>query len=422
LKEFLQRDVAVIASQIWRALKTRVLLKQQHFAIASEAVAQWKFDPATDKAVMFNGQPDVTIPAGAQHTLATARRAAVVTDLRRRTVLRQVLSWLSGDGIEAVLLKGAALANAVYPESYLRPMTDVDIRVPGAQLTAAVNGLLENGFEVPEGGLADGRVSPTLDQRRLRDIRSGVRVELHGSVRSLECLSKQRVEQCWTRSVPLRANGISARMLCPADALVHTCLHLAMTNRFADSQLALLDVALLADRCGGELDWGAIAREATAEGIAVYLTVALTVAREVWSARVPDEYFAAIGEVHALAEMEALAIEQVWERSPELPSALEQAFREPGSATRVTSLLRRIFVHPWKASAGETRNPWQKARQAADLLVTDVTVKLPRYIRAWARGDLARRELRRRAGLAARRGRLGMLAREAQARLGDVRQ
>ena len=355
------------------------------------------------------------IPLNARRALARARRASIAADLQRRSVLRAALACLAANGIPAVLLKGAAVAHTVYPESHLRPMTDLDIWVTDAELTDAVHRLLEKGFNVPQGVLADGRVSPALDQRRLC-AGSGVLLELHGSVRSLECVSSERLERCRTRLVPLWIHGFRTRMLCPEDALVHTCLHVAMTNRFAKSQLSLLDVCLLIEAHGADLDWDRMAADASREHIAVYLTLALTTARDVWGARIPEEFVAAIGEIPGLPAMQALALEQVWEPNPALPSALEKVLQQPTGAARLAAVLRRVLVYPWEASRGETRTPWKKARQAADRVKTDVTVKIPGYVRAWARGDLAAGELRRRARLAARRSRLGLLAGEAEER------
>jgi hypothetical protein len=360
------------------------------------------------------------IPEHARALLAAARRASIATSLQRRSVIRSALSSLGASGIPTILLKGAAVAHTAYPEPHLRPMTDVDLWVRDAHLTSAVRCLLQNGFVVPPGVLADGIVSPLLDQRRLRAEPAGILVELHGSVRSLAGLSDERLERCWNNAVPVSIGEIHSRALCPADMLLHTCLHMARTDRFASSQLSLLDVHLIARHCADRVDWVALARDARTEGVAAYLTVALVVARTVWGARVPDEYFAAVGDVKALGEMESLALEQVWEKNRGLPSVLENVLRQPAAAARLGAVARRIFLQPWQLPAGQKRHPWTAARWVIHRMKIDLAVKLPRYVRA-ARGGFASYDLRRRAALAARRGRIGILANEAESQLRGVR-
>jgi hypothetical protein len=320
-----------------------------------------------------------------------------------------------------VLLKGAALAHSVYPEPHLRPMADIDVWVPSAELLRAVRCLLDHGFEIPEGGLADGRLSPTLSQHRLRAVGVGVRVELHGMVHSLECLSPDRAERFRRRAEPLRIGDANTQMLCPEDALVHTCLHLAMTNRFANSQLPLFDVFLLTDKRSTQIDWTGIARAARTDACAVYVTLALRLARTVWGARVPDEYFEAIGHIEDLDELEHLALEQVWEPNPDLPPVLERLLRLPTSPARLSAIIHRMFVQPWQPPVDGQRRGWNMARGAAEHWMNDLTVKVPRYFRAWASGALSRRELNRRAALAKRRGRIGALVRRSEAQLPGTR-
>lgn len=360
------------------------------------------------------------VPNQIRHALDSARRAAILNDLRRRSVLRSALTNLTARGIETMLVKGAALSLSVYPEPYLRRMTDIDIWVADSALAAAARCLLENGYEIPESGLSEGRVSPTMTQRRLRSRTDGFLVELHGPVRSLGCLSDERVQRCWQRAVRVHAQGVLTRALCPEDALVHTALHLARINRFANSQVGLLDIRLLVATCGDTIDWVALARDARDQKIAVYLTIALTMARDVWGARVPEVFFETVGPVQNSDEMYALALEQVWEHNSALPSAIERVLRESGGAARLATLFQRAIVHAWRPSAGEARGPWQVIRQAVDRLTSDVRVKVPAYVRAWGRGGpLARGELRRRARLAQGRGRIDALVRRAEAQLDE---
>ena len=70
-------------------------------------------------------------------------------DQVRRRVLREILAAFQADEIPALVLKGAALSHLVYPESGLRPMSDLDILVPRSEVWRAGQALAKLGFDVP---------------------------------------------------------------------------------------------------------------------------------------------------------------------------------------------------------------------------------------------------------------------------------
>jgi hypothetical protein len=335
-----------------------------------------------------------------------------VNELRQRSVVKRALACLASQHIDAVLLKGAALAATAYPQPHLRPMSDIDVWVPVERLPEAVRCLLDAGFEAPAGS-ADGRLSPMLSQHRLRDPASSVRVELHGEIHSLECLSPERVQSFWRRSEPLVVGDVATRMLHPEDALMHTCLHL-VTNGFAGGQLGLFDARMIIEKWPGRIDWMALAETARREGSVVSLTLSLTVARRVWMAAVPDLYFSSVGDIEALDELEELAVEQVWETDLAVPPALERALREPNRSAGLAVLAHRLVVEPWQSRPDERRRAWSIAAGAAQRWLDDLTIKLPRYVRAWRTGALSGADFQRRARLAARRGRIGTLVSQAE--------
>jgi hypothetical protein len=91
----------------------------------------------------------VQLPRDVKRTLqGLVLRHREINRVRMR-VLRDILSTYDGAGIQALVLKGAALAHLVYPEPGLRPMSDLDILVPGSELWRAQRLLAESGFDAP---------------------------------------------------------------------------------------------------------------------------------------------------------------------------------------------------------------------------------------------------------------------------------
>ena len=91
----------------------------------------------------------VQLPRDVRRTLqGLVLRHREINRVRMR-VLRDILSTYDGAGIPALVLKGAALAHLVYPEPGLRPMSDLDILIPEADLWQAQRLLAESGFDAP---------------------------------------------------------------------------------------------------------------------------------------------------------------------------------------------------------------------------------------------------------------------------------
>lgn len=61
-------------------------------------------------------------------------------------VLRQVITILKSDGIDVIVLKGAALCNTLYPDPGLRPMRDMDILIEKKDVERAQLLMVTNGF------------------------------------------------------------------------------------------------------------------------------------------------------------------------------------------------------------------------------------------------------------------------------------
>ena len=74
-----------------------------------------------------------------------ARRHQQEAELRG-VVFQEVLHILKTQGLEPIVLKGAALARILYPDPALRPMRDIDLLFDRADVEKAQNLLIQNGF------------------------------------------------------------------------------------------------------------------------------------------------------------------------------------------------------------------------------------------------------------------------------------
>ena len=77
------------------------------------------------------------LPAETREILGAARRLTAFENLRHYAELRRIAKALNGRGIPLIALKGLHLAELVYVEPSLRPMSDMDILVPRMAVGAA---------------------------------------------------------------------------------------------------------------------------------------------------------------------------------------------------------------------------------------------------------------------------------------------
>lgn len=161
-----------------------------------------------------------------------AYHQTLTKNLRRQHELAVVRDAASAAGLTWIVVKGAALAETLYPDLGTRPMHDVDILVGATDLDRSVALLELHGFE-----RAQARV-PRFDATHAHDIamRSpNLYIELHHALfHELELDGEQA-------SLIARAQD---GMLALDDHLMLVALH-AATHAFGDSPLWLVDTALL---------------------------------------------------------------------------------------------------------------------------------------------------------------------------------
>jgi hypothetical protein len=191
----------------------------------------------------------------------------------RTRVLRDVLAAYEAAGIQALVLKGAALSHLVYPEPGLRPMSDLDILVPTSDLWQAQHLLANLGFDalLPTGPTPPPRHLPTAT---LRTEGLMVQVEIHHRLLSNyfdDAVSYVRSRFSFIKRIPQKRPSsdltisphpfpladLTAYTLGYEDTLQHLCRHLASHVNVWDfgRLIWVADVVSLAERFASEIDW-----------------------------------------------------------------------------------------------------------------------------------------------------------------------
>ncbi len=165
--------------------------------------------------------------------LRQLERASLVRSVRQLDLAARVLSLLWERGWRVLPLKGAALAEAYYPGSHLRAMSDVDLLVledwPGAE-----RALADAGFPA---------VSRADHAAALRDPDSGELLELHHALSSCPGFFPCDAAGWWQRS--RRVPGQVGRLPAAEDLLVQLSVHAAFQHGLVLSLGQYLDFAQL---------------------------------------------------------------------------------------------------------------------------------------------------------------------------------
>lgn len=176
----------------------------------------------------------------------------------RANVLPEILLAFRRANINVLLLKGVALAHAVYPQPGLRPMRDVDLLVKKEDMWQAQHVLTELGFDAPAKFPVNKTSHHHLASATKQVDGLSISVEIHHDVFQEEDAPDLSLD---TLSSPPLAfnlpNGQPAPMLGGADMLWHLCHHIS--DLYLEFRLIwLVDIVGFAEKFADDIDWAVI--------------------------------------------------------------------------------------------------------------------------------------------------------------------
>ena len=227
------------------------------------------------------------LPNTLQAELVSRTRIAAVQDMARQQELRRVAETLANAGIKTLLLKGNALGLWLYPQPYLRMVSDID-------LLFASEAELERGLHVLStlGYSSKSRARPyQFERTTTRNIPGIGRCELDLHSRLLNAPVFADVlpfAALWAQSVQLPSLPEGVRVLGHAHALLHASLNRALDMQFGvpDTLRLLYDAHLLALQMP-EDGWQHLLEDAVSRGLCGVVHAMLKTATAVLLTPVP---------------------------------------------------------------------------------------------------------------------------------------
>lgn len=227
------------------------------------------------------------VPQNTTRVLSEARRRHTLRALAAQRELLLVHRLLAKAGIQHVFLKGAFLAQFIYPHPSLRPLRDLDVVVPPTEALRAYRLMLAQGYR-PLVAASEGVIDAHIDHAKhlpgLRSPSGTLTVELHVHIDRPDGIltGMDPFQNVVTRALA----GENLPFMDPDDLLVHLCVHAANFHTFNNGPLVIADIGFLLQ--SGEVNAARAAARATALGVAkpVALTIALT--ESCWGSQVAD--------------------------------------------------------------------------------------------------------------------------------------
>lgn len=207
------------------------------------------------------------LPAGIAVAWQAAHRISAMQAMVQRAELAETCALLTREGIPSVALKGAWLSARAYPDPALRPMRDIDLLVPQADIVRAFEALLGAGYgragtselSLEEAVRIDKHMDPLIAPR-------GTMIELHHRLWERDGRLDHASPTSNETEVLARAVRDEDGIGYPAaqDLLAHLIVHAVYSHRLDVGPLVLSDVEHLLGTA--PIDWPRFWADAAAHG------------------------------------------------------------------------------------------------------------------------------------------------------------
>jgi len=159
-------------------------------------------------------------------------------------VFEKIQSLLLQNDIPVVALKGFALALDIYPDSGLRPMSDIDILVPEGKGFEALSILQKNGAR--KSSVPRSRLHETVNGHVRAIVMDGVLIEIHQRLFPIGSIYHRESTNLFEHTVPVKKGGVEFYRLDDLYMGYHLATHTLTTLNMGGIRLSwLLDIAMM---------------------------------------------------------------------------------------------------------------------------------------------------------------------------------
>lgn len=243
-------------------------------------------------AVLYRALKDsqrlAALPRASAETLHLAYVRANIASWQWAATLDELLAQFARAHIPLVLLKGAALGIALYPDPALRQLGDLDVLIREQDRARAAALLVANGF-TPLLDLTDGfREQFGSEQCYTRCGKRAATVDLHWNVINRPAYARAvDVEWFWARTLTVPYGKGRATILNWDAQLLHLAEHFIVHHQMRGMRWSF-DIALLLSLHKNDLRWDTTLDAARRFEVLPALNAVLTYVADVWGVAAPE--------------------------------------------------------------------------------------------------------------------------------------
>ncbi len=286
--------------------------------------------------------PDTVIPAVVADKLRQAHLGNSARTMMLFNNLHRVLKLFQDHHIPVIALKGAHLAELIYPHRALRYMGDLDLLVKQEDLLRADALLLDMGCTTTDHSRS---VGDDNNEFVYAMPKRDVSLEIHWMILPPQFPFTIDTNGLWERSKPALIDGVNVRILCPEDLLLHLCVHAGCTHGFEPGLKLFCDISELLRHHRQEINWTLVRQRSQEWGVnnCVYLTLKLSV--DLFGVNIPEDVMTALKPDNFDNRFTSLATDQIFSRRPRTgpPLSLWPAVAKFWGTTRLRDKIS-LFV------------------------------------------------------------------------------
>lgn len=158
--------------------------------------------------------------------------------------LQKMLSSFNKNNIPAIVMKGAALAETVYPNIGQRPMTDIDLLINIEDLPLIEKELLKSGYKKDENVLLPHYTKKISEY-------NFIFLDLHYE---LWFLNEKYLREIWQNAVPARIADTEVLMMNPSDTIIHLAVH-CVVDHGNIKKVYIDDAEKMINHCNDSMNW-----------------------------------------------------------------------------------------------------------------------------------------------------------------------